>query len=279
VFKPFASLIIVVLAVAAAAAQKAAVLTPDGAPRSIDAAAAVEKALDEKISVQDGFLAAAAFKTAAPATPFNLTKEQSKNLGASIGCDVFILVRASTLRRSSSARPEYYEASAAIFSVSTRTGRLIDWQLLRFEASRPQTAEKLLKAALAPFARALAARLTNIIAAEIAEPPPAEMEEPPDNDSPTAKNFRAPIPFRRIKPAYTSDAYLYDVAGTVDMTIDLDASGTILRTEVVRWAGYGLDESVERTVRSMNWRAAERNGKPLAMRFLVRYNFRKIEHE
>ena len=61
--------------------------------------------------------------------------------------------------------------------------------------------------------------------------------------------------------------------------VDLDANGNILRTDVVRWAGFGLDESVEKTVRSMNWRPAERNGKTLPMRFLVRYNFKKIEKD
>ena len=40
-----------------------------------------------------------------------------------------------------------------------------------------------------------------------------------------------------------------------------------------------LDESVDKTVRAMNWRPAERNGKSLPMRFLVRYNFKKIDKE
>jgi hypothetical protein len=65
----------------------------------------------------------------------------------------------------------------------------------------------------------------------------------------------------------------------VEIVIDADASGRIMRTEITRWAGYGLDESVDKTVRAMNWRPAERNGKSLPMRFLVRYNFKKIDKE
>jgi hypothetical protein len=262
-----------------AASQRVAVLAPDKTDASRDLAAKLENTLAEKVNIQDDALAEAAFNTAAPENPLNLTKERSKAIGGAIGCEYFILVRGAALRRSSSARPEYYEASAAMFIVSSRTGRLVEWKLLRFEASKPERAVKMLAAAIAPFARNLAADLKDITKAELAEAPPAEMEEPPADATAAAKNFRAPIPYRRVKPKYTSDAYLYDIAATVDIVIDLGASGDILRTEVVRWAGYGLDEAVEETVRGMSWRPAERNGKPLPMRFLVRYNFKKVEKQ
>ena len=274
-FLPFAFLLLTF----AAYPQRVAVLAPDKTDPSREFAWNLENALIERVSIQDSSLAAAAFNATAFENPYNLTEEGSKSIGAAIGCEYFILVRAGTLRRSSSARPEYYEASAAVFVVSSRTGRLVQWKLLRFEASRPQRAVKMLAASVAPLARKVAADLKDITKGELAEPPPADMEEAPEDGSPAAKNFRAPIPYRRIKPQYTSDAYLYDVAATVDIVIDLNAAGAILRTEIVRWAGYGLDESVEKTVRSMNWRPAERNGKPLPMRFLVRYNFKKVEKQ
>jgi hypothetical protein len=72
---------------------------------------------------------------------------------------------------------------------------------------------------------------------------------------------------------------LYDVTATVERGVDLDAKGSIQRTRIVRWAGFGLDESVEKTVREMNWRPAELNGKNVPMRFLLRYNFKKPEKE
>jgi len=74
-------------------------------------------------------------------------------------------------------------------------------------------------------------------------------------------------------------AYLYDVTATVEATIDLNEKGEITRVEITRWAGYGLDESVQNVIKSMNWRPAERAGKPLPIRFLVRYNFKKIEKD
>ena len=260
-------------------AQKVAVLAPDKTDASRAFAWDLENEMIEKVSIQDNLLAAAAFNAAAFGHPYNLTREQSRSVGAAIGCEYLILIRAMTLRRSSSRRPEYYEASASVFVVSSRSGRMVDWRLLRFEASKPAKAERMLAASIAPLARKIASGFKDLTKSELTEPPPAQMEEVPEIGSAAARNFRAPIPYRRLKPKYTSDAYLYDIQATVDIVIDLDASGSIVRTEVVRWAGYGLDESAESAVRAMNWRPAERNGKPLPMRFLVRYNFKKIEKQ
>ena len=87
------------------------------------------------------------------------------------------------------------------------------------------------------------------------------------------------MPYKRIKPEYTRTAYLYDAKGTVDISVDIDRHGTVNRTEIVRWAGFGLDEAVIAAVMQMSWRPAERGGKTLPMRVLLRYNFTKIEKE
>jgi TonB family protein len=125
----------------------------------------------------------------------------------------------------------------------------------------------------------ISVRLREAGAWEIAEKPSRKLEEMPPENSPEAKNFRSPVPYKRIKPEYTPVAYLYGVAATVDILLDLDEQGKILRTEIVRWAGYGLDEAVTDAVRKMNWRPAERAGKPLPLRVLLRYNFKKVEKE
>ena len=207
-----------------------------------------------------------------------MTTEESKRIGSAIGCDFLVLSRSATIRRSAFRRPEYYESSAAIFVVSSRTGRLVFWRLVRFEAAKPAEAERILFDSSGPLASEVASRLRSVMNDELAETP-SDIEEVPDDNSPAAKNFRAPIPYRRIKPEYTADANLFDIKATIDIVVELDANGSILRAEIVRWAGYGLDESVTETVRKMNWRPAERNGKPLPMRFLLRYNFKKIEKE
>ncbi|MFM9904045.1 MAG: energy transducer TonB [Pyrinomonadaceae bacterium] len=274
-FLPFAFLVFTF----ASFAQRVAILTPDGAESSRAFAAGLAEALSDKTRILDDGLSEAAFDAAQAATPFNLTKEDSKRIGSVIGCEYFLLIRSATLRRSSSQRPEYYEANAAIYVVSSRTGRLVLWRLLRFEAGKSKDADTSLAGSIGPLAAEIIDKTRSATKGELAESAPPEMEEVPDANSPAAKSFRAPIPYRRFKPDYTADAALYDVTATVDVEVDLDAAGAIKRTEIVRWAGYGLDESVEKTVRQMNWRPAERSGKTLPMRFLLRYNFKKVDKD
>jgi len=259
--------------------QRIAVLTPDKTEKSVNFAESLENHLSDKLKVLDDSMSESAYSSAVPATPFNLTTEESKRIGSAIGCEFFILLRAATQRRSAFGRAEYYESYAAVYVISSRTGRLVLWKLPRFEAAKPDIAENMLTDSVASLAVEIADKTRLALKLELTEPAPPTTEEVPDANSPAAKNFRPPVPYRRVKPEYTAEAALYDVSATVDLLVDTDANGTILRTEIVRWAGFGLDESVEKTVRSMNWRPAERNGKPLPMRFLLRYNFKKLEKD
>ena len=278
--KPIVYILSILLSsVVTLAAQRVAILTPDNAVASQSFAQKLEESLDGKGKMIDDSLSESAFESAKPEAPFNLSKEDSMRIGAVIGCDYFILLRSATLRRSSFKRPEYYEANAVIYVVSSRTGRLVFWKLQKFEANKIKEADKLLTKSIYPLAAEISIKLNTTTKAEVSEPTPTSIEEVPNVNSPEEKNFREPIPFRRIKPEYTVVAGFYDIAAIIDIVIDLDAAGMITRTEIVRWAGYGLEESVEKTVRQMNWRPAERNGKSLPMQFLVRYNFKKVDKE
>ncbi len=176
-------------------------------------------------------------------------------------------------------RSDYFESYAPVYLVSSRTGRLIFWHLYRFEASKANVATKLLDDSLDLVAGEIERRVKPSFQNEIGGLAMPSMEEVPEEGSMPAKDFRAPVPYRRIKPEYTPEAALYDIKATVDLMVYLDETGKIVQTDVVRWAGFGLDASVEKNVRSMNWRPASRNGKSLAMKFLLRYNFRKVEKE
>lgn len=262
---------------AAARDLQIAVIAPDRTEVSLKYAAALSNSLAGHADVLDASLVSSAYTSAAPLTPFNMTAAEARNLGAVIGCDFFILVRSADQRRSSYEREEYYESYAVVYAVSSRTGRLVDWSLPKFEAAKPADAAKHLAASIPSKAADLTEKLKSVFHSEINESVPASLEELPPDGSPLAKQFRAPIPYLRIKPEYTPLAFLYEVAATVELQLDLDAEGKILRTEIVRWAGYGLDDSVVTAVRKMNWRPAERNGKPLPMRVLLRYNFKKLD--
>ncbi|MGI8885249.1 MAG: TonB family protein, partial [Pyrinomonadaceae bacterium] len=160
-----------------------------------------------------------------------------------------------------------------------RTGRLVFWKLQTFEAEKPEKAGKLLLDSTGDLASEIFDKLKNVTKAETSEKSNRKIEEIPDETTAAAKNLRPPLPYKRLKPEYTRLAYIYDVKATVDISIDLDENGVVTRTEIVRWAGFDLDESVTKTVRQMNWRAATRNGRTLPMRVLLRYNFKIIEKE
>lgn len=260
-------------------AQKVALLAPDGPERSMAFAARLRERLEDKINLLDGDLGLAAYQSISPSTPFNLTTGESKLIGTAIGSDFFILVKSAAQRRSAFRRDEYYEAYAHIYLVSSRTGQLVFWKNQTYEAAKPDAAAKLLYNSVDSLAKELVLKIKTAQSAERNSPLAPSIEEVPEQDSPLAKDFKAPIPYRRIKPEYTTEAAFYGVTATVEMLVDTDASGEITRTEIARWAGFGLDESVEKTVRAMNWRPAMRGGKPLPMRFLLRYNFKKIEKE
>lgn len=269
--------LLLVVSCAHAAAQRYAVIAPDDARASLAFSERVTTELARKHEVLDASMVRPAFSATRPDDPYNMTRENARTAAAAIGCDVFVLVRAATVRRSSSARSEYYEAAAFIYLVSARSGRLVLWKGLSYDDTTPAAAEEARDRAVPPLAEELQTVWAKTAKAELAEPEPARIEEAPEGEVPKNEWFRAPIPYRRIKPDYTSEAAFYDVEATVDIQVDLAADGTIIRTEIDRWAGFGLDESVERAVRSMNWRPAERKGKQQAMRFLLRYNFRETK--
>ena len=93
------------------------------------------------------------------------------------------------------------------------------------------------------------------------------------------QSFRLPLPYRRIRPPYPQAASRAEVEATVDALVELDEQGEVQSVEIVRWAGYGLDESVSTTIRQMHFRPALNAGAPVATRVLLRYTFRKPKEE
>jgi TonB family protein len=214
----------------------------------------------------------------------NMSLQEARDLGAAIGCDFYITGDAQTLRRSSSARPVYYEAYAAIFLVSAHTGRLITWERPSFEAAKPDEAEKSLLNDLNQRAAHLAEAIRKAQESERneraqmikdANDAPAIEDAPEDEATAARLGIRLPQPFRRLRPIYPESAARAEAEATVDVQLELDANGVVRRVEVVRWAGFGLDEATVNTVRQLHFRPAIRDGVTIPMRVLLRYNFRK----
>jgi TonB family protein len=213
----------------------------------------------------------------------NLTVEEARDLGATIGCDYYFIGDAQTLRRSPSTGAAYYDSYASIFLVSARTGRLVLWERPLVKRDTPQEAEEgllqLLKSADAQhrYVSAIRRALEDERGARVAavEAPPPVIDVMKDEGDESIQTVRGPRPYRRLKPPYPPSAAIAEVEAVVDVLVDVDARGEIIRIEIGRWAGYGLDQSVIDTVKQMHFFPALREGKPIPMRVLLRYNFRK----
>jgi hypothetical protein len=256
-------------------AQRIAVITPEKNSQTERIAAQFA----EKFKAIDSDLVEIAVKSQPISNIYNLSTEESKTLANAIGCDFFIILKAENLRRTSFAKPLYFESYAVVYLVSARTGRLVFWTLKNFESETAMSADEQLFNSIQGLTNELENKIKTAVPAEFNEASPPNLEQLPEENSSAAKNFKSPLPFKRLRPEYTRNANLYGIEATIDAVVDLDENGKITRLEITRWAGYDLDESVKETIKSMNWRPASRDGKSLPIRVLLRYNFKKIEKE
>jgi TonB family protein len=237
-----------------------------------------------RLSVLDRGMSGAAARGAGYAGSLNMTLAEARSLGASIGCDFYFTGDAQTIRRSSSARPVYFESYASVFLVSSRTGRLVLWERPAAEADTPERAEASL---LASLDRKAGARYASALGAAFAREERErfgldESEErgpvidlSADEGADSLRDLREPAPYGRLRPAYTEAAYRAEAEATVDASVEIGEDGEVREVSIVRWAGFGLDEEVASTVRRMHFRPATRDGEPVAVRVLLRYNFRR----
>lgn len=211
----------------------------------------------------------------------NLSLQEARDLGSAIGCDFFVVGEADTLRRSPSDGPLYFESHLSIFIASARSGRLVLWEQCVGKGPGSQTAEeRMIEELDAATTRYTAAILSAAVKEtterlQAVEQPATVIELMSDSAEEAKDGTRPPRPFRRLKPPYPEAAAHAQLEAVVDVLVDLDEKGEVTRTEIARWAGYGLDESVLTTVKQLHFFPAMRNGHAVPMRVLLRYNFRK----
>ena len=237
-----------------------------------------------ELSVADADMSRAAAKGIGYSGSLNLSASEARDLGAALATEFYIVGDAQTLRRSSFQTPVYYESYCSIFLVSTRTGKLIFWDRPSFENAEATRAETLLSQHLSgdAFTRRLIARLRKAHEDERMQrtvlPVAAEVvieEAPEDEKIAEVQGIRLPRPYRRLRPSYPETAARAEAEATVDVVVDVGTDGEVGEVQVVRWAGFGLDESTVATVRQLHFFPAMKNGTPISMRVLLRYNFRK----
>ncbi|MBC7930080.1 MAG: energy transducer TonB [Rubrivivax sp.] len=236
-----------------------------------------------KLALLDRALSRAAARGAGYAGSLNMTLGEARSLGASIGSDFYLTGDAQTIRRSSSSRPIYFESYASVFVVSTRTGRLVLWDRPSAEAESAAEAETALLAELDARAARYATTILETGAHEerkrfdtaAVDESGAVIDLSSDEGAGAKADLREPAPYRRLRPVYPDAASRAEAEATVDAAVEIGADGEVGRIEIVRWAGFGLDDEVVSLVRRMHFRPAMRDGEPVAVRVLLRYNFRR----
>ena len=237
-----------------------------------------------ELVIADADLTRAAAKGIGYSGSLNLSISEARDLGAALATQFFVIGDAQTLRRSSFKTPVYYEAYASIFLVSARTGRLLFWERPSFENNDAAAATSQLLHYLAenPLSAGVVAviekaqREEHLQRSIVHAPAEAVIEEAPEDEkAAAAQGVRLPRPYRRLRPEYPETAARAEAEATVDVVVNVGADGEVGEVEIVRWAGFGLDEVTLATVRQLHFFPAMKNGTPVAMRVMLRYNFRK----
>jgi TonB family protein len=211
----------------------------------------------------------------------NFSRDEARAFGLSLGCDFYLLGKVQNFRRLGEGDLTYYESLAGIYLVESRTGRLIHFAWEQARASSATGAYEVLKQSIATrapelFARLVAAQdehLREIKALLPGMEPPIEILPEAVSES---SDERQPFFYQRLKPAYTEQAELAGITATVELEAEFLADGHIGQVEIVRWAGYGLEESAIKTLRQLRFKPASRDGKEITIRGLVRYNFGRV---
>ena len=242
---------------------------------------------DQRVSVIDDSLVRPAITGIGYDGSINMSKDEARKLGSAIGCDFFIVGKTEALSRSDHENESHEVAYAAIMIVDGRSGAL---QVFDFVSSKAATRENAISAVLKNLngrtqsyidqmvragASASAARLE---ASSNSEPKNREpIEDIPADGSRRAVGFTPPEFLNRVRPDYPPQADLADITATVEAMAIFRSDGQVGNIEITRWAGFGLEESSERAIRQLKFKPATRDGRPIDVRALIQYNFRRAK--
>lgn len=208
----------------------------------------------------------------------NMSTDEARRLGSAIGCDFFIVGVIDAVTISEQARESHEEAVGGLMMVDGRTGALAAFDFIQEKAPSREAAVRQAKRALADRASGYISRMLEH-RARLEEQAggrsdPEPVEEMPDDESP---GFTPPKFANRIKPEYTSEARRANAGGTVEAMAVFRVNGEVGDITVTRWVGFGLEESALRAIRGLKFEPARLDGRPVSVRALVRYNFRKLD--
>jgi TonB family protein len=252
------------------------------AARLVEASLAEALTLDLRVMIMDGAQSRPALAGVGYDGSTNLSNEEARRVGSALGCDFFIIGKAETLTRSEREKQSHEETLIALMIVDGRSGQLAVFDLI---AEKSTTTEASLQGA----AKTLSARATDYVDRIVAfraarsriqahsSSADDPVEDIPDEGSSRSVGFNSPEFLNRVKPEYTNEADRANVSATVEATAVFRRNGQVGEVEIIRWAGYGLDESAARAIRQLKFKPATRDGRPVSVRAVVRYNFRRVD--
>ena len=208
----------------------------------------------------------------------NMSTDEARRLGSAIGCDFFLVGVIDAVTVSDRASESHEEAVGGLMMVDGRTGALAAFDFIQEKASSREMAIGQAKQALAARASGYVDRMLDY-RARLEEQASARSYSEPVEDMPNEESprFTPPKFANRIKPEYTSEARRANVGGTVEAMAVFRANGEVGDITVTRWTGFGLEESAIRAIRDLKFEPARLDDRPVSVRALVRYNFRKLD--
>lgn len=215
----------------------------------------------------------------------NMSKDEARRVGGAIGCDFFIIGRTEVLTRSARENESHEEAYAGVMVVDARTGSLAAFDFVSESGDTREMALAGLVKALSARASGYVDRIAQFAGAHVTKDSVRDaarlqveekIEDIPDEGAPRAIGFAPPEFLNRVKPEYTAEGEQADITATVEAMVVFRLNGEVSRVDITRWAGFGLEESAERAIRQLKFKPATRDGKPVSVRALIRYNFRRI---
>lgn len=206
----------------------------------------------------------------------NMTLYEARGLGLSIGCDYYLLGMAKTLRRLSEEKKFYFDVMIAAFLVETRSGKLLRFSFEKAQVAQEATTPK----RLAELAETIWQQSTDAIKSAAAQ---STMQSPQvevydlSTEEATKLGIKPPQFYRRLKPAYTEMADFAGITATIELKVIFQSDGRVGEAEVIRWGGFGLEESAIATVQQLRFEPAKSNGHTVNVSAIVQYNFRHEE--
>ena len=259
---------------------------PHSDSRGLESALADTLTRDPRVTLIDQSLVQSAIAGIGYDGSINLTKDEARRIGASISCDFFIIGKAEVFTRSEHANESHEQAYAGVMLVDGRTGALTVFDFISNKSSTKEAAQQSLVKDLNTRVGGYVDKMTQLRAQSSVpqsndSSSPASrarevIEDIPGEDSTRSEGFKPPEFLNRVKPDYTAEADLSDVTATVEAMVVFGSTGEVGRIEITRWAGFGLEESSEKAIRLLKFKPATRDGNPITVRAMIRYNFRRV---